>query len=77
LAYEVDDCDSGAAFGVGPLVVEDPGEDVDDCREDAGGCEIDSYIAGCSRAGGGQDDVACCAEEGEEDYYEACIENLT
>ena len=50
------------------MVVEDPGEDVDDCGEDAAGCEIDAYITGRGGTRGGEDDVACCAEEGEEDF---------
>jgi hypothetical protein len=76
LAYEVDDCDSGAAFDVAALVVENPGEDVDDCGEDAASCEVDTDVTRRCRASGGEDNVACRAEEGEEDYYEACIEIL-
>jgi hypothetical protein len=71
LAYEINDCYSGAAFGVRPLVVEDPGEDVDDCGVDACGGEVDGDVAGGGGRGRGEDDVACCAEEGEGEDYEA------
>ena len=67
------DSNAGATLGVGALVVEDPGEDVGDCGEDAGCGEEDGKVAHASGLDGCEDDVASTAHEREEDNHEATL----
>lgn len=63
LANEVQDCNTGAALGIGALVVENPGKDVTNAGEDTCSCEKDSSVSGSGCGGGSENNITSGADE--------------